>query len=151
MPDGNVLDLTGVAYDAVLQVATVNGVPYAELGGPLAATVRQTREDGQLWDDKDLPAVGGPSRSSRGGPPPATPPHSRKDGHGSPRAHPPSRHHRGPGDQTSPRHLHGGKGGPANPRVDERYDHFQSGTARASGCSGRRMRQTTSSGTVCPR
>lgn len=48
MPAGNVLDLTGVAYDDVLQVATVNGVPYAELGGPLAATVRQTREDGQL-------------------------------------------------------------------------------------------------------
>ncbi|NYT96338.1 hypothetical protein [Salinispora sp. H7-4] len=53
MPAGNVLDLTGVAYDDERQVATVNGVPYAELGGPLAATVRQTREDGQLWDDKD--------------------------------------------------------------------------------------------------
>ncbi|WP_308214699.1 hypothetical protein [Salinispora arenicola] len=47
------LDLTGVVYDAQRQVATLNGVPYAELGGPLAATVRQTREDGQLWDDKD--------------------------------------------------------------------------------------------------
>ncbi len=52
MPD-NPLDLTGVVYDPTLQVATVDGVPYAELGGPLAATVRQTREDGQLWDDKD--------------------------------------------------------------------------------------------------
>lgn len=52
MPD-NPLDLTGVVYDPTLQVATVDGVPYAELGGSLAATVRQTREDGQLWDDKD--------------------------------------------------------------------------------------------------